>query len=89
MMERDFLFLINCRKARELCSKKLDGTITHKERFLLRFHLLLCSLCRNTLCQFQAIQKGIRTLFEPYESESSDIKLPEEAKVQIKRQLIE
>ncbi|HEY9147415.1 MAG TPA: zf-HC2 domain-containing protein [Gammaproteobacteria bacterium] len=39
--------MLNCKKATQLMSQKQDRLLSMKERTSLRFHLLMCSGCRN------------------------------------------
>jgi hypothetical protein len=39
--------MLNCRQATELCSARLDRSLTLRERADLKFHLLMCKGCRH------------------------------------------
>ena len=39
--------MLNCRRASRLISDALDRELTLGERAALRFHLLVCTSCRN------------------------------------------
>lgn len=39
--------MMNCKAATTLLSQQMDRPLTLKERLSLRFHLMMCSGCRN------------------------------------------
>ena len=39
--------MISCKRATELLSQKMDQKLSLWQRFVLRFHLLMCSACRR------------------------------------------
>ncbi|PJA25804.1 MAG: hypothetical protein COX57_01345 [Alphaproteobacteria bacterium CG_4_10_14_0_2_um_filter_63_37] len=39
--------MIDCRRASELVSQSWDRPLTRREKFGLRFHLLICAACRR------------------------------------------
>jgi len=41
------LFMISCKKATLLVSKKEEGRLSLREKWQLRGHLAICSLCRK------------------------------------------
>lgn len=44
--------MISCKQASRLSSEKLERSLTLKERFLLRWHMLYCAGCRRMEKQF-------------------------------------
>ena len=45
------MFLPSCKEAVRLQSQALDGALGLKDRLRLRFHLLMCTLCRRYVQQ--------------------------------------
>ncbi len=39
--------MISCKRATELLSQQMDQKLSLWQRFVLRFHLLMCSACRQ------------------------------------------
>jgi len=53
--------MMNCKRATQLMSQKMDRPLTFKERLSLRFHLMICSGCRNfndQMLDLRQIMKG-------------------------------
>ncbi|MFO1475302.1 MAG: zf-HC2 domain-containing protein [Verrucomicrobiota bacterium] len=76
----------NCREATRLQSLGLDRSLTFRERFGLRIHLLLCRWCRRYGKQIRFLRDAAHThpdeLVEP-----SPHRLSEEARDRIKNTL--
>ncbi|MAR72830.1 zf-HC2 domain-containing protein [Halomonas sp.] len=49
--------MMMCKAATRLMSKQLDAPLTARERISLRFHLMLCSACRNCEKQFGMLHR--------------------------------
>jgi len=49
--------MISCKEAAELAQRELDETLPFRTRLALRFHVLMCSLCRTFIRQLAAIRR--------------------------------
>lgn len=75
---------ISCEDAYELCSGQMDRAFTTGESFRLRFHLMICSVCRRLPKQFRRLRELVRACeHDPADDESSDAHLPPEVKERI------
>lgn len=70
--------MVSCQKAGELVEKKAVNSLSLKERFQLRLHRRVCSICANYEKQSQLIDKAIEKL-----QNRKDITLNEDQKQQI------
>jgi predicted anti-sigma-YlaC factor YlaD len=61
--------MLSCRDATHLASARLDRPLTRRERFSLRFHLLICSACR-------LYNRQIRTLATLFHTRAQNPNLP-------------
>ncbi len=52
--------MISCKRASRLASEKQERSLTLKERFLLRWHLLYCAGCRRMVKQFEFLSEATR-----------------------------
>lgn len=52
--------MLSCKQASELVSQSLDRQLTMRERFSLRFHLLICAACTRFSRQLAYIQATIK-----------------------------
>ena len=48
--------MISCKEAAELTSRRLDEPLSFQNRMALRFHVLMCSLCRTFAKQLAMIR---------------------------------
>lgn len=53
--------MMNCRQATELLSQSLDRPLTFQEKMKLRFHLVICSGCRNFSLHMGKLRSYSRT----------------------------
>jgi hypothetical protein len=68
-----FLFL-SCLKATELIEKKLQFSLSFKEKLQLKVHKMMCDACTNYEKQSLLIEKGIANLeFEPEDKKEIDL----------------
>lgn len=51
-------FIFSCEKATLLISKREEGKLTFNEKARLRFHLVLCSMCRSFEKQTAMLSKA-------------------------------
>lgn len=52
--------MINCKEASRLLSQAQERPLNRQERAALRFHVLLCGMCRNFEKQLTFIRTAIR-----------------------------
>jgi predicted anti-sigma-YlaC factor YlaD len=52
--------MMNCKEATRLMSEDLDRPLDWRERVALRFHLMMCSGCRNFKVQIGFLRTAIR-----------------------------
>ncbi len=50
----------SCKANFELCSKQMDLKLTPGESFRLRFHLMICGICRQLPAQFRGVRALVR-----------------------------
>ncbi len=78
--------MLTCKQATELASRNLDEPLTFKQRLGLKFHLMICSLCRAYERHIRFIKRASPQIDKHIESQTQH-KLPETAKARIKQQL--
>lgn len=54
--------MLDCKQNTELLSQALDRPVTVREKMAMRFHLMMCSGCRNFAKQVAFIRKAAREL---------------------------
>jgi predicted anti-sigma-YlaC factor YlaD len=54
--------MLNCREVTSLASDYLEGALPRRTRLGIRFHLLMCWMCRRYLRQLELTTKVLRTL---------------------------
>ncbi|MGQ9660694.1 MAG: zf-HC2 domain-containing protein [Thermochromatium sp.] len=52
--------MMNCKQAAHLMPEDLDRPLYWRERIALRFHLMMCSGCRNFKTQIAFLRSAIR-----------------------------
>jgi len=55
-------FVITCRQAHALLSRRADGALPLMDRLRLRLHLTVCDWCTRVSRQFQFISDAVRRL---------------------------
>jgi len=66
--------MITCRELEDFIADYLDGTLPKRQRFVFRFHLLLCRECRDYLTLYeQTIALGKAVFHHPDEPVPEDI----------------
>lgn len=50
----------SCKHAAQLLSESMDRPLSRRERFGLRFHLLVCGLCRTYRKQLRLLRRMLR-----------------------------
>ena len=54
--------MMNCNQATQIISQSQDRNLSLKERYQLKFHLLMCSGCSNCNKQIEFIRKAMEQL---------------------------
>ena len=80
--------MLTCKEAIFLASKKMDGTLTWRERIALLLHVGLCDMCRRYLRDL----KRLRALMRRSSAKGqtllpANVKLSEQARERIKQAL--
>ena len=70
--------MLTCKQASQLLSQSLDRPLKGGERFRLRFHLLLCKLCKRFGQQIVGLRNAIRQQVKLTE-QNEEIKLSKDA----------
>jgi len=79
---------ISCKDAYKLCSWQMDRKLTTGESFRMRFHLMICAVCRQLPKQFRGLRELVRACEHGHaDDESSDAHLPSEVKDRIAKHL--
>lgn len=75
---------MSCKATYGLCSEQMDRKLTPGESLRLRFHLMMCGVCRHLPAQFQGLRELVRACeHEHAHEEPSDERLSPEAKERI------
>jgi len=74
--------MMNCKQASQLISRGLDESLSMRERFAVKFHLLLCKYCSRFSQQLSALHVAINNMGKDIE-ENTNITLPTETKKRI------
>lgn len=75
---------MSCKETYGLCSEQLDRKLTPGESFRLRFHLMMCGVCRHLPAQFRGLRELVRSCDHDHEPEEfPDEHLSPEAKERI------
>lgn len=69
---------LSCRSYAELCSTRLDRSLTFSERLRFRFHGLMCHLCRPLPRQFEHLRALTRCVACEDPAHSHDASAPTE-----------
>lgn len=69
--------MLTCQQASELVSQSLDQPLSLKNRFSLKFHLMMCSACHRFNRQMRQLRSAILGLVKTTESDESMILSPE------------
>ncbi len=81
-------WVFKCKDISYLISKSMDKKLSLKQRLGIKFHLMMCDLCRRYKKQLDLIQKAI-SLVSNSEKSSDDLitPLPTKTKDKIKKHL--
>jgi hypothetical protein len=79
---------MSCKTTFELCSEQMDRKLTAGESFRLRFHLMMCGVCRHLPAQFRGLRELVRACeHEHAHKESSNDQQNPEVKARIVERL--
>lgn len=78
--------MLTCQQASELVSQSLDQPLSLKNRFKLKFHLMICSACHRFNRQMGQLRSAILGFVKITEEDES-IKLSPEAKAKISQKI--
>jgi hypothetical protein len=82
--------VLTCKEASFLASKKMDSPLTWRERFGLRLHISLCSICRAYLADLKRLRLMLRRAGVAGQTPLlANVQLPEQARARIQQALHE
>ncbi len=77
--------MLTCKEVSHLVSESLERKLSFRQRFGMRTHLMMCSLCRTYLKQTLVLRKLVRLYASSVvENTKNDEGLSDEAKKRIK-----
>ena len=71
--------MLSCKNASQLISQSLDGSLTMRERFALKLHLLICKYCKRFSQHMQTIRVALKLATRAIQNDDT-IKMPSETK---------
>lgn len=75
---------MSCKATYSLCSDQMDRKLTAGESFRLRFHLMMCGVCRHLPAQFHGLRELVRACEHEHSHEQpSDEQLAPDVKARI------
>ena len=74
--------MLDCKQTSQLISQSLDRSLTLRERFALRLHLLICKYCKQFSQHMQTIRVALKQMTSSIES-NDGIAMPSAAKSRI------
>ena len=74
--------MLDCKQTSQLISQSLDRSLTLRERFALRLHLLVCKYCKQFSQHLQTIRVALKQMTNSIES-NDGIAMPSAAKNRI------
>ena len=74
--------MLDCKQTSQLISQSLDRSLTLRERFALRLHLLVCKYCKQFSQHLQTIRVALKQMTSSIES-NDGITMPSAAKSRI------
>jgi hypothetical protein len=88
-MIQKVLNIPHCDEAMSWTSKSIDSSLTLKQRFLLRLHISMCGACKKYHAQMGVLHSVMNAIFksEGTFNQLLDIKLPEETKERMKKEI--
>jgi len=82
-------WMFNCKEVTRMVSESLDRALPFYQRMGIRIHLMMCKFCTRYRRQLLILSEAIR--LKPIQGEEIElpISLPPEAKLRLKRLLVE
>ncbi len=74
--------MLSCKQASQIISQSLDRSLTTRERFALKLHLLICKYCKYFSQQVHALRVSLSLATSAIENDDT-IKMPSVAKKNI------
>ena len=74
--------MLNCKQSSQLISQSLDRKLTIKERFALKFHLLICRYCKRFSQQLKSLSVMLKGMTADVENDTT-IKMSSSSKKRI------
>ena len=75
---------MSCKITYELCSEQMDRELTPGESSRLKFHLMMCGVCRHLPAQFSGLRETVRACEHDHShEENSDQQLSPETRERI------
>lgn len=78
--------MLTCKQASQLVSQSLDRPLSWSERIRLRFHLLICDVCKRFNRQLRLLNLAVKRMLQHTENDST-IQLSLEARDRISREI--
>lgn len=78
--------MLDCKQTSQLISQSLDRSLTVRERFAMRLHLLVCQYCKQFSQHMQTLRVAFKTIVSTVESDNS-IEMPSTTKSRILRSI--
>jgi Putative zinc-finger len=66
-----------CKEIAALVSENMDRQLPLRQRLLIRFHVMMCSLCRRYEKQLHLLRHGVHRYADPDENEVGESLSPE------------
>lgn len=79
---------MSCRHFATLCSERLDRPLTLPEKLRIRFHRLMCHVCRPLPLQFENLRRLTRCCGGHTKQQTNEIDLSPEARSSIREALV-
>ncbi|MCG8632859.1 MAG: hypothetical protein MI863_03475 [Desulfobacterales bacterium] len=83
-------WMFRCKDVSALVSQSMDTSLPLGKRMGIRFHLMMCHMCREYKKQLHLISRAMRRLDPPLDNDIPDkmiIPLPDHVKQQIKNHM--
>lgn len=74
--------MLDCKQTSQLISQSLDRSLTVRERFAMRLHLLVCQYCKQFSQHMKTLGVAFKTMVSTVESDNS-IEMPSATKSRI------
>ena len=74
--------MLSCKQASQIISQSLDRSLTMRERFALKLHLLICKYCKRFSQQIQTLRVAMKQMISSIENDNT-IEMPSTVKERI------